>query len=330
MSLLKGREVYRPFQYPSAYEFFLKQQQAHWLWTDVNMSSDIKDFNEKLTDHERAVITRILQLFTQTEIVVGDYWSGKIGKWFQHPEVMQMALSFAGMETIHTSAYDHLNATLGLDEKEHELVLTVPAMKNRHDKLESVLKDTKNIEGKARALAVFSGFIEGVSLFSSFATLMNFSRFNKMKGVMQIVSYSSKDEDLHSQGGCWLFRTFIEENQSIWTDDFKKTIYQAARDVVALEDAYIDYVFQGEPVEGLSPEQLKAYIRYRADIKLQDLGLKRNWKNLNMDEATYVANWYDLLVGGNEHTDFFNQRPTSYSKGHIDWSKISFGEKKYS
>ena len=176
----------------------------------------------------------------------------------------------------------------------------------------------------AQALAVFSGFIEGVSLFSSFAALMNFSRFNKMKGVMQIVSYSSKDESLHSAAGCWLFNTLIKENPGLWTDDFKRTIYQAARDIVELEDAYIDYVFQDQAVEGLSPKQLKSYIRFRADTKLQDLGLKRNWKNLNMEEAKEVSQWYDMLVSGQEHTDFFSTRPTSYSKGHIDWSAIKF------
>lgn len=328
-SLLTPRLVYKPFLYPEAYDYFLKQQQAHWLWTDINMAGDIKDFNESLTHHEKNVITRILQLFTSTEILVGEYWSQQIAKWFVHPEIQQMALTFAGMEQIHISAYDYLNSSLGLPDVEHSVFLQIPSMKNRYDALSQVLTQTETIEGKAKALAVFSGFCEGTSLFSSFATLMNFSRFNKMKGVMQIVSYSSKDESLHSDAGCWLFRTLIAENPHIWTDDLKKIIYQSARDTVDLEDAYIDYVFQDQEVQGLNPKQLKAYVRFRADTKLQDLGLKRNWKNLNMEDAKAVSGWYDMLVSGQEHTDFFSQRPTSYSKGHVDWSKISFLDRKY-
>lgn len=329
MALLTPRIVYKPFEYPQAFEYFMKQQQAHWLWTDINMAGDIKDFNENLSVHEQGVITRILQLFTATELLVGEYWSEKVVKFFPKPEVLQMALTFAGMETIHVAAYDYLNTSLGLSDKEHQKIITEPALIARQEKISAVLKNTDSVEGMAQALAVFSGFVEGVSLFSSFAALMNFSRFNKMKGVMQIVSYSSKDESLHSEAGCWLFRTLIAENPDIWTDDLKRTIYQSARDIVELEDAYIDYVFQDEDVQGLSPKQLKAYVRFRADTKLQDLGLKRNWKNLNMEDAKAVSSWYDMLVSGQEHTDFFSQRPTSYSKGHVEWSKISFTERKY-
>lgn len=323
-NILTERLTYKPFHYPQAYQYFLKQQQAHWLWTEVNMASDIKDFNEKLTEHEKQVITRILQLFTVTEITVGEYWSQYIAKWFPHPEIQQMALTNAGMEQIHISSYDYLNASLGLPDAEHELFLKIPAMKSRQDALNNILQNTNTTEEKLKALAVFSAFCEGVSLFSSFATLMNFSRFNKMKGVAQIVSFSSKDESLHSEGGIYLFNQLKEENLHLWTDEFKKTIYQAARDAVELEDAYIDYVFQDQEIEGLSPKQLKAYIRFRADTKLQELGLKRNWKNLNMEDARSVTEWYDMMVTGNEHTDFFSSRPTSYSKGHVNWNSIDF------
>jgi hypothetical protein len=41
---------------------------------------------------------------------------------------------------------------------------------------------------------MFGGFTEGLQLFASFAMLMNFPRFNKMKGMGQIVSWSVRDE----------------------------------------------------------------------------------------------------------------------------------------
>jgi ribonucleoside-diphosphate reductase beta chain len=171
---------------------------------------------------------------------------------------------------------------------------------------------------------VFSGFTEGVSLFSSFAVLMNFSRFNKLKGVANIVSWSVRDEVLHSDAGCWLFRTLMSEHPEIWTDEFKKTIYQAARDIIDLEDDYIDAVFEDAEIQGISSKQLKAYIRYRANTKLQDLGLKTNWKNIDMDSVKAITGWFDVLSSGNEHSDFFALKSTAYSKGHVDWAKIKF------
>jgi ribonucleoside-diphosphate reductase beta chain len=322
--LTDTRLVYRPFKYPFAHEYFMKQQQAHWLWTEVNMASDIKDFNENLTSHEREVITRILQLFTNTEIIVGEYWSQSVAKWFPQPEIQQMALTFSSFEMIHISAYDHLNTSLGLSDEEHSKFLSIPELAARQDKLSKVLSDTDSLKKKAVALAVFSGFCEGVQLFSSFAALMNFSRFNKMKSIAQITSWSSKDESLHSEAGCALFRTLIEENREMFDDELKQAVYQSARDIVALEDAYIDYVFNDKAIQGLDPRDLKAYIRFRANTKLNDLGLKSNWKNLDQERVKNITSWYDMLVNGNEHTDFFSQRPTSYSKGHIDWNSVDF------
>jgi ribonucleoside-diphosphate reductase beta chain len=241
--LIEPRVYYKPFKYPEAYGFFLKQQQAHWLWTEVNMGPDIKDYNENLTDDEKKVVIRILRLFTTIEIDAEEYWSSNVAKWFKHPEIQQMAATNGAFESIHIAAYDHLSTSLGLPMSEYAEFLKNPAMKAKKDKLSEILSDTETLEGKARSLAVFSAFTEGVSLFSSFAVLMNFSRFNKLKGVANIVSWSVRDEGLHSDAGCWLFRILIAENSQIWTDEFKKTIYQAAREVVELEDEYIDAVF---------------------------------------------------------------------------------------
>ena len=84
----------------------------------------------------------------------------------------------------------------------------------------------------ARTLAVFGGFTEGLQLFASFAMLMNFPRFNKMKGMVQIVTWSVRDETLHTHSIIRLFRTFIEENKFIWTDSFQRELYLAHADYV--------------------------------------------------------------------------------------------------
>ena len=179
----------------------------------------------------------------------------------------------------------------------------------------------KSIREIARSLAIFSAFNEGVNLFSSFAVLLNFSRFNKLKGVGQIIAFSIKDESLHSDAGCWLFRTLVSEYPDAWDDELREEIYDAARMTVELEDAFIDKAFSEGPIEGLELADLKAFIRFRCNTKLNDLGLKKLWKKIDKEALERMA-WFDVLSAGVGHNDFFASRVDAYSKGTIDFTKI--------
>ncbi len=328
-SLLKGRATYKPFMYQECFDFWLKQQQAHWLVTEVPMDADVSDWKSKLSEHEKAVIGGTLKGFIQSEIHVSEYWSGKVAKWFPHPEIAMMAVTFGAFESIHAQAYAHLNETLAIED--YDAFLAEPTAKAKIDRLVEANLESNNVDillNKkliAKSLATFSAFAEGVSLFSNFAVLLNFSRWNKLKGIGQIISWSIRDESMHSSAGCWLFRKFIQENPEIWDDEMKKQIYQAARDTVSIEDDFIDKVFEGGVLEGLDPKDLKVFIRNRANQKLGELGMKMNWKNLDQ-EALKRMEWFDFLAAGVEHTDFFNQRVSSYSKGVVTFDDDIFDD----
>lgn len=311
MGLTNKREVYRPFEYPRAFEYWEKQQNAHWLPYEVAMAKDVQDWNHQLTESERLVVGQILKSFTQMEISVNDYWN-RVCRWFPKPEIAMMASSFSSMETIHTVGYAYLNDSLGLND--YGAFLQDPTAVAKLNRLHEVKGNSKL--DIARSLAIFSGFTEGVNLFSSFAVLMNFSRFNMLEGVETIVSWSVRDESLHSEAGCWLFRKLIEENPDIWTDALKKDIYDAARLTVDLEDNFIDQAFSLGEIRGLDPKDLKNFIRMRANAKLYDLGLKTNWKNIDQESLGRMS-WFDDLSGSTALTDFFSKRVTEYQKSNF-------------
>lgn len=317
MALLTPRPTYAPFEYDQAYKFWELQQQSHWLHTEIAMASDINDWKINLTDTERNVIGHILKGFTQSEVFIQEYWGSLISKWFKKPEIQMMASTFSAFESIHAVAYAYLNQSLGLED--FSAFLHEPTAKAKIDRL--ILTKGKSKEEIAKSLAIFSAFNEGVNLFSSFAVLLNFSRLNKMKGLGQIIAFSIKDESLHSEAGCWLFRTLIAEYPDIWTDELKKEIYEAARVTIELEDNFIDKAFELGDMEGLKADDLKAFIRHRCNTKLGDLGLKQNWKNIDKDALTRME-WFDVMSAGVNHADFFAQRVTDYSKGAIDFSNI--------
>lgn len=317
MSLLTPRPTYAPFEYEQAYKYWELQQQSHWLPSEISMSSDINDWKTVLNDNEKNVIGHILKGFVSSEVFIQEYWNSMVAKWFKKPEIQMMAAAFGSMESVHAVSYALLNQSLGLED--FDAFLSEPTAKAKIDRLMSTKGKTK--EEIARSLAIFSAFNEGVNLFSSFAILLNFSRFNKLKGVGQIIAFSIKDESLHSDAGCWLFRTLISEFPEIMTDEFKKELYDAARLTVELEDNFIDKAFESGEIEGITAHDVKTFIRLRANTKLNDIGLKTNWKNLDK-EALARMEWFDSLSFGTSHGDFFAVRIDQYSKGVIDFSKI--------
>ena len=321
MSILQERVVYKPFEYPAAHDYWLKQQQAHWLHTEVPMANDVTDWKSNLKDHEKNVVGGILKGFAQTETVVNDYWTGLVTKWFRKPEIIMMATTFGAFETIHAEAYSLLNEQLGLDNFAEFLEDEATAAK-----IENLMEVRDGHDGQvdyheaARSLAIFSAFTEGVNLFSSFAVLLSFKMRNKLKGVGQIVEWSVRDESLHSNAGCWLFRTLMEEHPELKTDKLIAEIREAAQAALELEFNFIDKIFEMGDLENLTKEELKNFIKHRVNTKMGDLGLKPLVPSEDIDQgALKTMLWFDAVIAGKQHTDFFANRVTNYSKGHMEW-----------
>ncbi len=311
MSLFKERIPYKPFEYPIYYnEGWLKQAQAFWLHTEIPMSGDVKDWNEKLTDAEKNLVGNILLGFAQTECAVSDYWTQKVVSWFPKHEIQQMAMMFGSQETIHAVAYSYLNETLGLEN--FEAFLHEEATADRFDNL--VAYNGTDPRGIGRSLAIFSAFAEGVSLYSAFAVLYSFQLRNLLKGIGQQMKWSVRDESLHSRMGCQLFRHMCDEIPDL-KQECKEDIYSAAKIMLELEEKYIDKMFEMGDIENLSSNDLKQFIRKRTNEKLVELGYTDKRRFFNYDEkAAANLDWFYHLTGGHTHTDFFAIRPTDYSK----------------
>ena len=322
-NLLKERIIYKPFEYPKAFDYWLKQQQAHWIHTEVPMMSDINDWKQNLNKTEKNIIGSILKGFAQTETVVNDYWTGLVTKWFRKPEVIAMATTFGAMETIHAEAYSLLNEELGLDDFSEFLEdeTTMAKIENLMDARDSFNGEIDPHE-IAKSLAIFSAFTEGVNLFSSFAILLSFKMRNKLKGVGQIVEWSIRDESLHSEAGCWLFRTLIKENPNLKTPELEAAINEAALLSLKLELDFIDKVYELGDLEGCSKYNLQNFIKNRVNTKLRDLGYNPIILDVDMSAVNNMK-WFDHLSAGKQHTDFFANRVTNYSKGHIEWDASS-------
>jgi len=308
VKLTHDRNYFKPFSYQWAYDAWLKSEQSHWMLTEVPMAEDIKDWQNKLTASEKKFLTNIFRFFTQSDLDVAGGYVKNYLPHFPQPEVRMMLLSFANRETMHIAAYSHLIETVGLPETIYNEFFQYEEMKAKHDYFNDfVNKDKKNI---AQQIAAFSAFTEGLALFSSFIMLLNFIRHGKMKGMGQIITWSIVDETLHTESMIKLFRTFIEENRHIWKNDLKGEIYTIATKMVELENNFIDLAFSMGPMEDLTADQVKEYIKYIADRRLISLGLKGIFgvkKNPLL--------WVEEIINAPIHTNFFENRATDYAKG---------------
>ncbi|MEH6755631.1 MAG: ribonucleotide-diphosphate reductase subunit beta [Alphaproteobacteria bacterium] len=316
MSLLESRVQYKPFSYPWAYDAWLMQQRVHWLPEEVPLADDVKDWHRTLDNSERNLLTHIFRFFTQADVEVNNCYMKHYTQVFKPTEIQMMLAAFSNIETVHISAYSHLLDTIGMPETEYSAFLKYQQMKDKYDYMQEFGVETNR--DIAMTLAMFGAFTEGLQLFASFAILMNFPRHNKMKGMGQIVTWSVRDESLHTASIIKLFRTFINENPEIWDEEFQRELYVACETVLNHEDAFIDLAFEMGSLEGLEAREVKQYIRYIADRRLSQLGLQPVYRV----EANPLP-WMEEMLNGVEHANFFENRSTEYSKAATqgDWEE---------
>jgi len=307
MGLLVENPVYKPFRYPWCYDAWLTQQRIHWLPEEIPLAEDVRDWQKKLTAHEKNLLTQIFRFFTQADVEVNNCYLRHYTTVFKPTEVLMMMTAFASMETIHVAAYSHLLDTIGMPESEYSAFLKYKEMKDKYDYMQNF--NVNNKREIAKTVAVFSAFTEGLQLFASFAILLNFPRFNKMKGMGQVVTWSVRDETLHCNSMIKIINTFCAENAGLLDASLKKEITDACRTIVEHEDAFIDLAFEMGPIEGLTAQQIKDYIRWIANRRLLQLKMDEIY-----DVKENPLEWIDTMLNGVEHMNFFEGRATEYSK----------------
>lgn len=313
-SLFKKRTAYKPFWYPWAYESFVASEQMHWLAREVLLSDDVKDWKTCLSPVERELLTQIFRFFTQADVDVSAGYIERYMPVFRPPELRMMMSSIAAREGVHIQAYSTMIDELGIPEVEYSAFMEYQEMVDKH---EFLFQHREGPLGLAMDIATFSAFGEGLQLFASFVMLLNFTRFGKMRGMGQMISWSIRDETHHVDSMMLVYRELLEECPEIDRAELSRQIRETAGRMVELEDRFIDLAYSGGGVEGLEAQEVKQYIRYICDVRLAQLG----------EPALFEAHvnplpWVDVIVFGKEHTNFFENRATDYSKGAVegDWN----------
>ena len=302
----------KPDLYPWTDQYIRAMWEGHWTDKEFNFSSDIQDYNVKLTEQEREIIIRTLSAIGQIEIAVKTFWA-KLGDNLPHPSIRDMGYVMANIEVIHNKAYERLIDVLGL-EHVFEDNLKLDWIDGRVSYLRKYThryyKDSK--KQFIYALILFTLFVENVSLFSQFYVVNWFGRKNLLKDTNQQTAYTAKEEDIHAKVGIKLVNVIREEYPELFDDDLEEKILHEAEEAFNSESQIIDWMINGIDDDKLNAPLLKEFVKNRINESLEQIGYKKIFEV--EQELVEKTVWFDEEVLGNSATDFFHSRPTEYSK----------------
>jgi ribonucleoside-diphosphate reductase beta chain len=313
MSIFNKRVAFKPFEYPDITKYKDAINHSYWLVSEWNFISDINDFHTNLTPVEKNVIKNALLAISQIEVSVKKFWS-KLGDTFPKPEFEQVGITFGESEVRHSDAYSHLLEVLNLNQ-DFDLLLQNPVIQGRVDYLTKYLKreSDNNNQNYTLTLALFSLFIENVSLFSQFAIIKSFNKYkNLLKDIDNVVQATQQEEQIHAMFGIFIINEIRKEYPKWFNDDFYETIYAACHKAYKAECKIIDWIFEQGELEFISKDVLKEFIKNRFNESINSIGGK-NVFDIDKTKSDQLQ-WFNDEILAEVSTDFFHKKPTSYSK----------------
>jgi glutaredoxin 3 len=305
MSLLDA-DFYYTKDYPEFIDITQLHEKAHWHEGEAKLQQDVEQWKiGVITDKEKEFLKTILRIFTQSDVAVNNAYLDNLIPVIRNNSARDMLTSFAGREGVHKRGYALISDTLGFGDEFYSEFTNYKTMKDKID----FMFDMRNSTPSELAISVAKQALsEGVSLFASFAMLLNMTRYGKMIGQGDVVLWSIRDESLHVRGLTALFNRLVEENPEIVTDAFKKEIYEVSRALISLEDAFIDDAFGSDIHKGITADETKQYIRAVLDYRMEQLGFKTQY------DVTNPFPWIDELLSNAGIEQFFEVNTTNYSK----------------
>lgn len=313
MSIFDSRIPYKPFEYPEVMQFVDAINRTYWVHSEVDFTADVQDFHTKLNPKEKQTIKRSLLAIAQVEVSVKTFW-GNLYQRFPKPEFNGLGSTFAENEFRHSEAYSRLLEVLGYSSAFDEL-MEVDVIRERTEYLSDALAYTKS-EDKGKyvfSLILFSMLIENVSLFSQFAIILSFTRFQGvLKNVSNIIAWTSLDEQIHANAGIFIIQKIKEEHPEYFTESMQLEIKGILATAMEKEERILDWILEDGDLTAFSKKDLLAFMRFRIDESLVALDMTPMYA-ISDDEYAPMQ-WFDEEILANSLDDFFAKRPVEYTK----------------
>lgn len=303
-----SRFVVFPIKYPTIWDFYKKQENSFWTAEELDLSSDVRDWDEKLTKDEQHFISYTLAFFAGSDGIVNENIAARFYSEVQIPEA-RMAYSFQiAMEGIHAETYSLLIDTYIRDEKQKDFLFNaiqnIPIIKKKADWAMKYLEGDQPFAERLIAFAI----VEGIFFSSSFCSIYWLKKRGLMQGLGVSNELIARDENSHCEFACHLY-SFLKNKVS---DEKIKEMFKEA---VELE---VEFATESLPVSliGMNKDLMAEYIKFTADKLLASLSQTKIYN---------VKNPFDFmdLISLEGKSNFFEKRVTEYRKAGVGQSSES-------
>lgn len=317
-----------PIKYAWAREYYKSGVANNWVPEEVPMQDDVELWKRQgegaLSKDERHLIMRNMGFFSTAESLTANNIVLSIYRHITNPEARQYLLRQGYEEAIHTDTFIYCCDTLGVDPEEvYRAYETITSIKDKDEFVVDMTKTlldqtfvtdtTENIQMFLHDLVGYYVIMEGIFFYAGFVMMLSFKRQNRMIGIAEQFQYILRDESIHLAFGTDLINGIVQENPKVWTEEFKATLVKNIVRGVELEKAYVDDCLP-IGILGLNPEQVKTYVEYIADRRLERIGLPKQWNSKN------PFPWMSEVIDLKKEKNFFETRVTEYQTGgQLDW-----------
>jgi len=304
-----NRFVIFPIEYHDIWDFYKKHQSAFWTAEEVDLSTDIRDW-EKLSENEKYFVKNVLSFFAASDGIVNENLAENFYREVQYPEAKFFYGFQLAMENIHSLMYSLLIDTYINDPKEKmECFRAIEHLPAVQKKANWALNWIKNASFQERLVAFAA--VEGIFFSGSFCSIFWLKSRGIMQGLCNANALIFKDENLHCDFAIHLFNNHIENKIS------EKRIKEILLSALEIEK---EFITESLPVSliGMNQNLMKQYLEFVVDGLLVKFGCK---KEFNVEQPFKFMEQIAVETKGN----FFESRTIEYQKAKLN-EAISFDE----
>jgi ribonucleoside-diphosphate reductase beta chain len=310
----------RPMKYPHFFEMYRNAIKNTWTVEEVDFSTDLQDLSQKMTDGDRHLIRRLVAFFATGDSIVSNNLVLNLYKHINAPEARMYLSRQLYEEALHVQFYLTLLDTYVPDHKERAeafaAVENIPSIQAKarfcQKWIDSIqdLGDLKTREDRQQFLLnmiCFACCIEGLFFFAAFAYVYYLRSRGLLHGLASGTNWVFRDESMHMAFAFSVIQEIRSEEPELFDGSLTEQIKQMLSEAVDCETLFAEDVL-GKDVPGLSAKDMRQYLEFIADQRLQTLGLSPIYKSKNPFSFMELQDVQEL-------TNFFERRVSSYQVG---------------